>query len=547
MRASRRASMVVLAAAVLFAVPAAGAGAITGLTLHKCFGGAAGCINVAGGPLRLADAVAVSRNGSVYVTGEMPDGPIGGPGFVSHFFGGKGGALSYDGCVSDDGDGGACADVPGSGTPLEATDGVAVSPNGRSVYVLNFEGTVSHLFANATQGQLSYDGCVSADGSGGLCQAGVRGGTGNPFDVLSGLAVSPNTSGPNSSVYMVSQDGFVSHLFANPTQGQLNYDGCVNNDGSGGTCTQFSTGYSPLDDAQGVAVSPSGKAVYVSSFEGRVSQLAASPSTGGQITAFEGCRNSDTTQGCLQGPVIGNPLSGAIAVAVSPNGGAVYVASNLAGTVSHFFADPTGAKLLAWDGCVSDDGSGGGCAKGPKQGAPLAGSQALAVSPDGKTVYSVSPRADSLSWFSVAPQGQITFKGCLSDKPIPGCTDPPGEPLDGADAVAVSPDSTTVYVASDQGGTLASFVVKTAPKPKPPLTLTYGPKPLHAGKRTTVTFHVTSKGKPVRHAQVKFAGRTGFTGVRGNVSFTLVLQHRTYTATATATGKKTASITLHPT
>jgi hypothetical protein len=93
---------------------------------------------------------------------------------------------------------------------------------------------------------------------------------------------------------------------------------------------------------------------------------------------------------------------------------------------------------------------------------------------------------------------------------------------------------------------VASFVVKAAPKPKPPLTLTYTPKPLHAGKRTTVTFRVTSKGKPVRRAQVKFAGRTGLTGSRGYVPFTLVLESRTYTATASATGKKTTSIALHP-
>ena len=250
----------------------------------------------------------------------------------------------------------------------------------------------------------------------------------------------------------------------------------------------------------------------------------------------------------LQGPSIGNPLDGATAVAVSPNGSSVYVASNTAGTVSHFFADPTGVKLLSWDGCVSDDGSGGGCAKGPKQGAPLAGSQALAVSPDGKTLYSVSPSTDSLAWFSVAPQGQLTFKGCLSDEAILGCTRPHGEPLEDADGVAVSPDSSTVYVAS-VGGTVASFVVKNATpvkKPKPHLTLTYTPKPLHVGRRTTVKFRVMSKGKPVRNATVKFDGHIGHTGSRGYVSFTVVLQRRTYSASASAPGKASATITLHP-
>jgi sugar lactone lactonase YvrE len=247
------------------------------------------------------------------------------------------------------------------------------------------------------------------------------------------------------------------------------------------------------------------------------------------------------------GPATGTPLDGADAIAVSPNGASVYVASEIEGTVSHFFADPTGRALLSWDGCISDDGSGGACAKGPKQGAPLAGTDALAISPDGKTLYTVSDETDSLAWFGVAPQGHLTYGGCLSDQAIPGCSRPPGQPLEVPVAVAVSPDSSTVYVASYKGGTLASFAVKNPPPPpKPHLTLTYTPKPLQAGKRTTVTFRVMSKGKPVPHATVKFDGHTGQTGARGYVSFTVVLQRRTYSPSASAPGKVGVTITLHP-
>ena len=103
----------------------------------------------------------------MYVVGNSSVAPF--RGFVSHLFGGKAGALSYDGCVSDDGDGGACADIPGTGKPLEGTAGIAVSPNGRSVYVTSTAGFVDHLFADATGGQLTWDGCVSHDGTGGTC------------------------------------------------------------------------------------------------------------------------------------------------------------------------------------------------------------------------------------------------------------------------------------------------------------------------------------------------------------------------------------------
>src|ERR1700679_1157457 len=55
--------------------------------------------------------------------------------------------------------------------------------------------------------------------------------------------------------------------------------------------------------------------------------------------------------------VAGGPLPGADSVAVSPNGGSVYVASkgNQAedGAVAHFFVGAQGR--LGYDGCVSDD------------------------------------------------------------------------------------------------------------------------------------------------------------------------------------------------
>jgi DNA-binding beta-propeller fold protein YncE len=81
----------------------------------------------------------------------------------------------------------------------------------------------------------------------------------------------------------------------------------------------------------------------------------------------------------------------------------------------------------------------------------------VAVSRDGRSLYVASTRSSSISFFSVAPQGQLTFQGCLSDNAIPGCVDPPGEPLKGADAVAVSPDGGSVYVTGSLNGTVAHF------------------------------------------------------------------------------------------
>ena len=429
--------------AAALASPAA-AQAVGELTYDGCFGAATGCTFVAGGPLTGATSVAVSPNGrSVYVTGDSTDSAI------AHFFVGAQGRLAYDGCVSNDGSGHRCADIPGTGTPLAGAASVAVSPNSASVYTANVGGTIVHFFADPSQGQISYDGCVSDDGSSGTC-LNVPG-SGTPLAQPFAVAVSPN----GGSVYAANAGGTLDHLFADPTGGQLSWDGCVSNDGSAGTCLDVPGSGTPLVGPVDVAVSPNGASVYAVDEGGTLDHLFADP-TGGQLS-FDGCVSDDGSAGtCLDVPGSGTPLSNPAAVAVSPNGASVYTVSIDTGTVSHLFADPTGGQL-SWDGCVSDDGSGGTCADVPGTGTPLAGARSVAVSPDGKSLYVASSNSSAVSSFSIAPGGQLTFQGCLSDDAIPGCVDPPGEPLKGAFAVAVSPDGGSVYVAGFENGTVAHF------------------------------------------------------------------------------------------
>ena len=440
----RAAGMVGLVFVVVALGRPSAAQAVGELSYDGCFGAGAGCTFVAGGALTQAHGVAVSPNGgSVYVTGDDA---------VAHFFVGAQGRLGYDGCVSDDGSGGQCADVPGTGSPFSGGVAVAVSPNSASVYTVSLNNaTLVHLFANASQGQLSYDGCVSDDGSGGTC-ADIPG-TGTPLQLASDVAVSPN----GASVYTADAGGTVAHLFANPSQGQVTWDGCVSNGGSGG-CGVAGSG-TPLTQPVGVAVSPNGASLYAANAGsggagGTIDHLFADPIQG-QLS-WDGCVSSDGSGGtCLDVPGSGTPLSTPTGVAVSPDGASVYAVS-FDGTVSHFFANPAQGQL-SWDGCVSDDGSAGTCADVPGTGAPLAGATGVAVSPDGRSLYVASQTSNAISFFSIAPQGQLTFQGCLSDNAIPGCVDPPGQPIEGADDVAVSPDGGSVYVTGDPNGTVAHF------------------------------------------------------------------------------------------
>jgi DNA-binding beta-propeller fold protein YncE len=410
------------------------AGQVGDLTFEGCVtaGSALGCVNFPAAATSHPESMAMSPDGhSLYVAAQDR---------VQHFFVASNGTLTYDGCISNNGSGGACGDVPGSASPLLNALGVAVSPDGRSVYVTSNDGaslqdasTVSHFFA-APQGQISWDGCVSDDGLGGAC-ADIPG-TGQPLQGVSSIAVSPN-----GTVYVASaKSGAVGHFFAAP-QGQITWDGCVSDDGSQ-NCADVPG--DPLRGPAGVAVSPDGRSLYVASnLSGSISHFFAAPQ--GQLT-WDGCISNDGSAGaCTDVPGTGTPIASLVALAVSGDGKSVDAVAYASGTVSHLFAAPQGQ--LSWDGCVSDDGSGGSCADVPGTGEPLAGARGIALSSDGRSAYVTAAGHDALTTFSVAPQGQLTYQSCTASAGGNGCSDAPGSALAQPLGLAVSPDGQSLYVA----------------------------------------------------------------------------------------------------
>ena len=111
--------------------------------------------------------------------------------------------------------------------------------------------------------------------------------------------------------------------------------------------------------------------------------------------------------------------------------------------IAYFKADALGTLTLA--DCINDAGD-ANCANPP--GTPLDGANAVALSPDGKSLYVASANADSVSHLSIGANGSPTFADCVADQASVGCTPDPGFMLDGAEDVAVSPDGANVYVAS---------------------------------------------------------------------------------------------------
>src|SRR5438093_1213452 len=117
-----------------------------------------------------------------------------------------------DGCVSEDGTRGTCMD----GHALFGASVVAVSPDGRYVYVASFESSAVTTFVrNTTTGVLGQlngvAGCVSASGDGVTC------GRGRGLNEAVAVAVSPD----GQHLYVASRGNAVAVFARNALTGEL--------------------------------------------------------------------------------------------------------------------------------------------------------------------------------------------------------------------------------------------------------------------------------------------------------------------------------------
>ena len=178
-------------------------------------------------------------------------------------------------------------------------------------------------------------------------------------------------------------------------------------------------------------------------------QLTQLPGTSGCMSDF------DTDGACAAAARLQNP----VAVTVAPDGKSVYVASFGANAVSVFArAGAKGGRLSqlpAKTGCL---GSQDDCTPATA----LEGASSVAVSPDGRNVYTASFYASAVAAFSRAASGRLTqlpgTAGCSSEDGSGGaCTDGSAHSssLHLAVSVALSPDGRNAYVAADQG--IAAF------------------------------------------------------------------------------------------
>jgi 6-phosphogluconolactonase (cycloisomerase 2 family) len=292
-------------------------------------------------------------------------------------------------------------------------------------------------------------GCVVQEGTEENPGCATARGLGN----VTGVALSPD----ERHLYVTAAGGLqqfgsgsVVAFVRDPESGALSSVGCVSNSGDDGrTGTEgFCSDGDALSGAADLAVSPDGRFVYVvSRASSGVAWLERDPATG--ALTQRGCLK-EVPRGDRCGATSG--LWGAAGVAVSPDGRHVYVAASVDGVLLTFARDP-GSGALTFAGCVSDDGSDGRC----ENGTGLAGATSVVVSPDGGAVYATAFGGAVTGYARDVATGLLTPQACLLDDAVPGspCTAAPA--LAGATALAVSPDSRQLLVASSEDSALGVF------------------------------------------------------------------------------------------
>jgi 6-phosphogluconolactonase (cycloisomerase 2 family) len=233
-----------------------------------------------------------------------------------------------------------------------------------------------------------------------------------------------------------------------------------------------------------VAISPDGKSLYAADFVGS-SVSTFQRAADGELT-YEGCISGKSGSGeCTAIPSATASASASglffpTDLLVSPDGSQVYVLAAGDTSIAHFSRD-TASGALTYVGCITGavgngPGGSGACAQLPKateggDGSGLGGIYALAISPDGRSLYTGAPFDAAVSSFSLDPvSGDPSFQGCITGKAPLG---PLGDEvcrtiatatgsgsssgLDHAIPVAVSPDGESVYVGASVDSAVDRF------------------------------------------------------------------------------------------
>ena len=433
------------------------------------------------------------------------------------------GALTQAGCVSETSSGGTCAD----GYGVEGATAIAISPDGRNVYVAAPATQSLAVFTrDPATGALTEQGCFTLWAAGGDPQCvRVPRGLSNPVAItVSGDGRSVYVANLTDEVTVFARDPKSGALSQPPTQpcvGSWMLPGCPGGSTALGVATDVvsvdrdvyvaassdqAIGELRRDPATSILSQPAGRPACISrdgmasSTTGKEADcthaglafkqptaLALTPAATSLLAVDRGGHALWTLPrdpaGVLAMPSCVSPVAGACGVPavhgmqapfdVAVAADDVYVTSADPGSIAALRSAPSGALRQTASGaryaCVTNDGS-DGCV----QGRALAGAESVVVAPDGRYVYVAAVLAGAIDTFERDPATGGLHQldgadGCLSYDGAGGiCAQ--GRLLEGVHQLVVSPDGRNLYAASYNRSAVLAFTREPLPVPSPAVT-----------------------------------------------------------------------------
>ena len=335
---------------------------------------------------------------------------------------------------------------------IDPARGVAVSPDGKTVYVASYQpsNSVAVFDRDPATGRVSF---LEAERDG-VDDSGDAGGTVAELFRVEVVAVSPD----GESVYATTEsDDSVVVFDRDPATGRISYlefeKNGVNDAGDAGGTVEG------LDSGSGLTLSPDGEAVYVSASSGDAIVVFARDAANGRLSFVEAEKDGVNDAGDPGGTVDG--LNGAAAVAAS--NGFLFAAGSSDAAVALFERDDVTQELSFVEvekNGVDDAGDAGPVVSG------LIAPRSLALSPNGLNLYVAGNGADAVLTFRLwAAEDELEFVESEVEGLDPGGGDATPAGLRGASAVVVPAGGDHVYVGGSLESGLAAFsrAATTAP------------------------------------------------------------------------------------
>ncbi len=357
-----------------------------------------------------ASQVVVSPDGeNVYATGQFDNA-------IVTFDRAADGTLSNPSCISDVDNGSDCGGASAQG--LYDAFGLAVSPDGASVYVASQSDHAIASFDRGQDGTLSNPSCISDTDVGVDCGGASAQGLQTAIDVT----VSPD----GSSVYALGSSDNAIVTFDRATDGALSNPSCISDGGDPAGCGAEADGLLLPRD---VEVSPDGSTVYTIStgddavvrFDRAANGALSNPSCVSDVGDPAGCG------------AVAQGLAGGTGLALSPDGESAYVSATQDRAIVRFDRSRTG--VLSDSSCISDLGDPAGCgATTEGLGGATLGARDVAVSPNGASVYVATASDDAIVTFAreLAPvchtSSSTGAPGAVQTVDL-DCSDPNGDPI----------------------------------------------------------------------------------------------------------------------